>query len=321
MRRLSLSSLLILSALAGCGDGDGAASPDGGTAGTGGGGTAGAGGAGATGGVGGIAMGPCGFPEREPNETRDSATPITAGMEMRGCIGSNMDKDWYELTAPNDPAGGYYEFAFVDVGMVQLNVKLYSATDNGQIGGRQFYPNSQGSNLTLFMAAAPGQKYRLEVDDFAAARPPARYTLRTTYRKLEDAHEPNDTRDTAKAITVGAPVMAYLTAGFKGGQLREQDWEDWYSVMLAPGAAMVKVENVPSNLQVQVHVFDAAMNREVGRAIGNNDGASATAMVPMTTPGGQYRIRVTVFVPPAQAIAAMMPPDNFTRPYTLTVTQ
>jgi hypothetical protein len=267
------------------------------------------------------AVGPCGVPEMEPNDDRDHATPIAAPTMFVGCIGMPKDLDFYELTAPADAGGGYYQFAFTNVDAFDLDVSTFNAADGGLIG--RVYTTDVGTSLYTYLAVAPGQKYRLQVGSFDSPQTPMKYTLNITYMKVDDAYEPNNTMDTAKPITLATPVMAYMFEGFRTAKMDEKDIGDWYSVPAAAGNLTVTVESVPTNMTAFIEIYDSANKMEYG--YGPNDGANATATL-MGAAAGTYKI----FVHPFsfrdtfyfdQGKAATDIPVNYTHPYKLTVTQ
>jgi hypothetical protein len=312
-----------LLALAGCSSSD-SGTPDGGGGGAGGTGGDAAGGVGGAGG-GGVEAGPgmpCGVAEMEPNDSRDKAVPYTVGASVVGCVGTGDDVDFYELTAPaTDPAGGYYQGSVTDVGDGTLEVKVYSATDNSEIVGSN-YTTDAGASLFFYWAAAPGQKYRLAVSRFGGFTNPYRYTLKASYTKVNDSYEPNDTRDMARPLTLGAPLMAYFFSGFRGKDIKAEEYQDWYSVTLAAGRASFKVESVPMNVRPQIKVYDAAGGMvAVADSYNVTPGGSIITSAMIETPG-MHRVVIDVFsVEPEAGAKAMTVPESFTHPYTLTVSQ
>jgi hypothetical protein len=296
---------------------------------------AGAGGAGGGGGAGGAAgadggavdapppsgtVGPCGVPEMEPNDTRDKSVPVAAPAMFTSCFDSDDDVDYYELTAPSDP-GGYYLISLTGITDVEVDIKGFTATDNGMLA--YLYAQAGGQDLHTYLATSAGQKYRLAVSSFAGWKAPSKYTMKITYMKVDDTYEPNNTRDTAKPITLGTPVMAYIHDGFITSQVDDEDVRDWYTVTAAAGNLTATVENVPMNLDAWVEIVDAA--GKLDYAYSSNKGANATLTV-MNVAAGTFRISVKPFVVPGdlffgQSKLMGQVPDSFTRPYKLTVSQ
>jgi hypothetical protein len=284
--------------------------------------------------LGDVPVGPCGFqdPNEPSNDMRETATPLTPGVPVQGCVAGKtalLDSDYFELVAPNDPAGGYFQVAVTDVGPDKVAVTTYAASDNTIILN-QFAPPDPGGSANFFFSTAPGQRYRLLVAygnyEFSFKNP-FRYTIKATYTKVTDAYEPNDTRATARPITLGTPITALLFAGFTTGHGNFNDGHlgalpttDWYKVEV-PAAGIVKatVENAATDVRVFVSIHDPLGNEKVREIGGMGGGASATFM--MATPGSHY-VQVFAIDPgPTSAAAGLTVSSSFTMPYTLTVTQ
>jgi hypothetical protein len=290
--------------------------------------TGGAGGAtggagGATGGAGGGVVGPCGVLEMEPNDTQDQATPYSLGASVVACIGTAGDQDFYRFTVPNDAAGGYVVVDFTDVDPVgYLAAAVRTVSDNGEV--LSVYVGNGGQSLSLFFAVAPGQQYRLNVNDFAAFSKAYKYTLKATYTKVDDAFEPNDTRDQAKPIQIGAANSGFLFAGHTVATIPYVAYEDWYKFTLAAGNVTAKLENVPLDITGQLELFDAS-GKSVASAYEITEGASVTLTLNGAA-AGAYTLRVNPFGAgivssgKGTAVPAVVP-DHFKRPYILTVTQ
>jgi hypothetical protein len=309
--RIALLSVVGITLLVGCGSGS-SGKPGVGT-GSGGTGT----GSGGTGGTG--APGSCGVTEAEPNNTRDTATAYTAGAAVVACIGADDDVDFYQFTAPEaDVAGGYYAIAIDDVGAGYADLKMYAVSDNGEIDHE--YTDSAGASLRAFLAAAPGQQYRITVGSFSGFDLPFKYTLKATYTKVVDSYEPNDTRATAKPITLGTPVTATLFAGYRSATLDPDEYQDFYTLTLAAGTVTAKLADIPSDVYGDLKVLDADGN-EVDHSYSSTMGANVTITMKAVTAGVHF-VRAGIFTaPPDGAGKGIMLPDHFTHPYTLTVQQ
>jgi hypothetical protein len=303
--------------------------PDGGVA------TGGSGGGSGTGGAGGMGgadsgvdappsgtIGPCGVPEMEPNDKRENATPIAAPAMFTACIGTPDDVDFYELTAPNDVTGGYYFISLTGITGWTAQITAFTALDSGELG--LVYASSDGQDLNAYLAALPGQKYRLQINGFiSVGKAPAKYDVKLTYTKVEDAQEPNPTKDSAKMISLGTPLSAYMFRGLKALPAKEVDVADWYQVTATAGNVTATVEMVPANMSAYVQIFDPTGKESYGYS--GNDGANATA-TSMNGPAGTYFISVHPWsVRPVfffgQASTPTDVPDNYLHPYKLTVSQ
>ena len=268
----------------------------------------------------------CGKPvgsESEPNDNRDQATPITLGTAFTACVSSSDDHDFYKFTVPNDAAGGYVQVSATSVGPGYLDVFAYSATDNGEI--THSYGANAGANVDLYFSAAPGQTYRLDATNFTGFGNAYQYTLNAKYTPAIDLYEPNDTRASAKPITLGTPVKGLLFTGHKSGaEPIDVEYADWFSFPAIAGApVVVTLSDVPTNLLAEISLYDTGGTQLVF-ADSANAGASVTLTQPDGTTGmtGTYYVQVTAF--PVSLYAegeTSQVADNFTRQYTLNVHQ
>lgn len=275
----------------------------------------------------GTMIGPCGVVnEVEPNETRDTAAAYTFGTSINGCLdvkANPADEDWYEMTAPSDMTGGFVQVKLTNVGNGTIQGTVYAVADNGEI--RNEYSSGDGANLSLFFSAKAGAKYRVAIENIFAADAPYKYTMQTTYTKVNDAYEPNDTRAEAKAMTLGTPVNGTLFAGYSNGSAPgDDDYADWFSVTLAANKAVqVKLENVPTSLNGHLVLYDNG-GTEIAGLYSANEGASVTLDVTadkIPTAGTYYVLAKKIFVTGDAAGKGDTLPTHFTSQYKLTVTQ
>ena len=270
------------------------------------------------------------IPEMEPNEDRNQATPYTPGTTVLGSIGSATDLDFYEVTVPaDDLAGGYYQASITDVGTGRLTAIVYTASDNTVI--HQTGTTTSGASLFVYWAAAPASgaaapapKYRIQVGPAGNFSAPYSYTFKIQYTRIDDAFEPNDDRDGAKPIPLGTPITAYFFSGFKMMQVSADEYQDWFAVDLAAGMTTVALDNRVTNWRAQFDMIDSLGNPlSAARVIGSAGGASIRHMFMVTTPG-RYRASLQGYgngSTGGEAGNAMTVPDNFTKPYTLTISQ
>lgn len=283
----------MVAALAGCGGGGGGGSDGGGS-------------------------GPCGLVgEPQNNHSRDTAAALTLGTAITGCLAKGTENDWYEFTVPSDPAGGYVKVEYTNVGAFSVFSEFYNAADNGMIG--QEYADNDGQNLTLWFSVAPGNKYRVNTHSFISTSSDQKYTMKASYTKVDDTFEPNDTQATAKPLTLGTPVNAYMFTGYKGGSIGEAEYADWYSVTLAGTTINASIENVPTDVEIYMELFDAG-GTSILYEIGANPGANKTLTKTGLT-AGTYSLLLKPFAPNSSMSygKGATPPDHFTRAYKLTV--
>jgi hypothetical protein len=272
---------------------------------------------------GGMMSGPgCGLAnEPEPNDNRNLATPYTPGNSVTGCIGSMDDVDFYETTVPiGDQAGGYYEAQIADVGDGTIDVKVFTASDNAPL--LRAFTSSPGASLFFYWAGAPGATYRIAVTRLNPLTSAFRYNLRASYRKVNDTYEPNDTRDSAKPITIGTPVSAFLFTGHRAEAVDSAEFNDWYSFTLAAGTVTIKVTDVPGNVRPDVMLYDSENTMVQAAHMSNPTSGGGINVTTTVTKPGPHRLVLGTFPPaPDTAGKSMTPPDSFVKPYTLTVSQ
>ena len=265
---------------------------------------------------------PCGAADAIDNDTRDTATPYTPGTDFVGCISRAGEGDYYEFAAPAGESGdGYFTGSIVPTGGTgRPEIYMWAASDNTQI--RDIYTSDLGSTLYFYLAVAPGQKYRMLVQDFVFNKPHA-YTLRLDYHQVEDPFEPNDTRDQAAALPLNDEVEAYFFAGHKTQTIRAEEFQDWYALDLTGGTLSVTIADVATDVTATAQVFDAAGTAVGGNVSASNKGANLTMMRTIGAPG-PYKLVVSVQSTPSTAGKASQQdgvPDHFSRPYKLSATQ
>ncbi|HXU83458.1 MAG TPA: PPC domain-containing protein [Polyangia bacterium] len=284
--------------------------------------------------LGDIPVGPCGFqdPYEPTNDKRETAIQLAPGVSVQGCVAGKdptVDSDWFEVVAPNDPAGGYFQVALTDVGPDKVGVTTYAASDNTIILDGYGGPDP-GASVNVFFAAAPGQRYRLLVSygsyDFLY-KMPFRYTIRATYTKVNDTFEPNDTRAAARPIALGTPITAFLFAGFitghagfENGKMGSAPTADWYKVEASAGMVKATVDNTAGDVRTVVFIYDS-LGTERARADSVTYGAGASATVAMAVAGTYYVQVLAGDQGPISAAPRAAVSPSFTVPYTLTVSQ
>jgi hypothetical protein len=260
----------------------------------------------------------CGIDEPEPNDTRETATPYTPGTAVVACLDTRTDVDFYEMTVPaTDVAGGYFQASITDVGSATVDVRVISATDSGIILANA-YTSQRGASLFFFWAAAPGQTYRISVTRFVNSDV-ARYTFKADYVKIDDASEPNDTREQAKPLALGVATPGYFFTGYRSKEITEVEYHDWYSLTLAAAPVAIRIENVALNVQARAELVDAA-GVVVKRETAANSGSDLIVSIPVPA-AGAYRLLVWPALLPDVTGKVMAIPDSFKRAYKLTVSQ
>lgn len=263
---------------------------------------------------------PCGIEEQEPNDRPAAATPIALGAETVGCLGSETDVDYLALTAPADQTGGYLQIAVGDTGGAAPTLVIYDATGTGELG--RFGTPAAGGGPSFFVAVAPGQRYRLMIENGGALPGPATYKLMTIYTPVADTFEPNDSREAAAPITVGTPVSAFIFAGQEGAEIDPATYDDYYRFSTGAGKVTVTLENLPPNLAARLFLYRPD-GSEVARVSSGQKGGALTLATPMPVEAGDHVVSValwTATVPATLGEGTTVPPQ-MTQPYKLTVVQ
>ena len=267
-------------------------------------------------------VGPCGIPEVEPNEDRNTATPYTLNTPVVGCIGNTPDHDIYLIRVPaGDRAGGYFRGSVIpDAGGGAVSAYVTSGVDFGPIVRNESI--TAGLAIFFYWAGDADGTYYLDVTRYGGASGTAfKYTLRVDYAPIADPYEPNDTADTPVAIQLRTPITAYYYTNYNFYTIAATEFQDWYKVELAAGPVMLSVENVPLKTTLRYTVYTLTSNVNVGGKTGPNAGGSFNSMINIQDPGW-YKILIDAN-PHGDAMEAnsTVIPDSFTRPYTLKVSQ
>ena len=250
---------------------------------------------GGSGNDGAVGSGGCGF--GEPNDSRETATPITLDTPYAGLCVANEDGsdefDFYEITAPNDAAGGYVLVFITNVSAQGLaEIKVTGSQDSEQVVSA--YKTDDGANLRAWFTVSPSAKYRIAVSRFGGGGG-GRYTydLAVRYTKTVDAYEPNNSKMDAKLITKGTAIVASTAANSPRGDLIPADVEDWYKVVLTAGMVSVKVTANPADYECDVTLFDPS-GVQVDEKYVTTEGADCILDATATT-AGTYLIKQTRF--------------------------
>ena len=266
---------------------------------------------------------PCAF--GEPNDTRETAKAVDLNKTYAGLCVSHPDTtddllDFFEITAPaTDLAGGYVELSLANVSPTGLGDFIVTSEADNQVLVEN-YTTDPGGSVKAWFTVAPGAKYRIQVGRFGGQGERFSYDLLAKYTATVDAFEPNDTKETAKPITVGTPITASAVAHTANAMLSDDDQNDYYSVTLAAGDAQVKMTNVPDSYLCEVRLYQPSGDIvDQGDNYQTTKGADCTVNV-TAIPAGNYLVRVTPFS--GIVNAGKDTPETFvTGHYTLAVTQ
>ena len=265
---------------------------------------------------------PCGAAEAIDNHSRDTATLYVPGSDVVGCISDVGELDYYEFTAPAGQAGyGYFTGSIVPMGdQGRPQIYLFAANDNAEV--RNVYTSDLAASLYFYLAAAPGQTYRIRVQDFIDDTRYA-YTLRLDYHEVADRFEPNDTREQASALPLDDEIAAYFFAGHKAKDVTADEYADWYALELSEGTLSVNIADVATDVAATAQLFDAS-GTMVGGSSSSSDAGVNLSMTRTIDAAGPYKLLVGIRIAPYSTAGTKQPgvvPDHFTRPYELIATQ
>ncbi|MDR0568198.1 MAG: DVUA0089 family protein [Spirochaetaceae bacterium] len=177
----------------------------------------------------------------EPNNDRETATTIELNAPVSGSFQSSDDEDWYVLTIPD--GGGY--LVVLTEGRMDTIITVYNAE-----GAELAEDDDSGSGLNARSSVlVPGGTVYIRVREVDGDR--GAYTLRTQVREpgVSDAFEPDDTRETAKAIAPGAEQSRTFTAA---------DDADWAKFTVAePGVYEIRAYAAEGDLDTYIELYDS----------------------------------------------------------------
>jgi hypothetical protein len=300
--------------------------PGGGTA-SGGSGAASASGAaagspGPSGGAGGQGNQSC-APETTTNDDASHATPLAFRSEVKACLQTANDQDFYQFTAASTPAQGQCLLVKItSVGAAGgVRATVWSAADDAKVmmgaDALSAYGDA-GKNAYLWFNAQAGATFRLQIDAYGTPSGAVPYSLVIEDTPVPDQYEPNDNLAGAKPITVGTPVQAYMLAGneYSSG-IPATAWDDWYQLTLPTQTASVALTNLAPELTGQVTLYDG-LGTQLGGKYSSTGGSSVVYERPVTA--GDYYVKVSPWFPPdVGGGGSPILPAYVTQPYTLTV--
>jgi len=257
--------------------------------------------------------------ESEPNGERTQPMPFPVGSTVQAAFLDSSDHDYYELSAPaEDLAGGYFEFAITDIPDGEMTIAVQSTVNFANV----LTSNTAQVGVSRFghFATAPGEKYLLWMRPKAGTKYPYDYKVQIKYTKAIDSAEPNDTRLTARPLSVGDVANNLLFTGYRAAAISSYD--DWYAVDLAAGPYTALLTQVAASTNAMAYVWNSAGSRLTGDTEGNR-GGDVTFSGTIST-AGTYYFQVTAYDNPSAAAVTPAPgtiPAHFTQPYAFSVTQ
>lgn len=201
---------------------------------------------------------------RDIYETDSRENPLAAAIGdswIDRTIHSSNDEDWFLIV----PASGGL-LSMESSGDMDTYMELYddsgSLLDEDDDGG-------DSANAAIEYFAEAGIRYILKVRGYSSDT--GRYRFRVTLREIDDGlMEPNDTRETASAISPNGSVGAFFSSG---------DDVDWYRLDISSAAQLLVYTE--GRLDTLLTLYDSR-----GNEIADNDDS-----------GDGYNARISLFVP------------------------
>lgn len=229
----------------------------------------------------------------EDNDTRATATPLTAGIALDGVT---CDDDWFSLPvkvgetvtadATFSHAGGDVDIALYDPAGTFV-ASSTSVTDNESVS--HFATTTGTYAVRVYGYNGAQNSYSIEMN--RSACPP------------DDPFENNDTRATATALAFGSPVT---------GRACPSD-DDWYSFTLAAGQHVVATTDFAhADGDVDIQLYDpSGVARAASTSVSDDESLSHIAATAGTWSvrvygfnGAQNGYTLTVTTPPAPRVRA-----------------
>jgi hypothetical protein len=256
----------------------------------------------------------------EPNDTAEVPGTLPAGQDFSGCIPNGRDYDRLELVAPAD---GYYTGGLVALSQGQADVEVDDATNKRNLM-RSLYSKQPGTPIFFHFTAKAGQKYQVLVHSWFGRKGWFKYTLNLGFQPVVDAHEPNDTSEQAKAISLGTPVQGYFFYVDDGVFLSTGDnLRDYYAATLQPGMATFRVDDVPADVTPTLTVRDPMGTIVSSAFIRGTEGTNIMATAPITM-AGVHKLELSFYGSGprnGEVMTRDQVPPSFKQPYKLLVSQ
>jgi len=215
--------------------------------------------------------------DTEPNNKLETASPVPVAKRVKANILPRKDVDLYWLPVAHQGALG------VRVGPVpkELEVALRVLNSEGKVIRNYVRPAKRGSATEAVVDLKGRGTYYLELHDWGnTARSAEPYQLELSFTRTADDTEPNDSRETASAISIGEVIKANI--------LPRRD-VDLYQVSVdKAGTLGVDVSAVPAELEVALRVMDADGKVVRSYVRPEQRGAPTKATVELSVPGIYY---------------------------------
>ena len=190
--------------------------------------------------------------ETVENNDREHAVPLPPTASIFLTTG---DEDWFKVEAPSDGRAHVIELDVKQQAGLRTFVRALAGEDYAELGGQAL---QAGVSTSVFLTVGPGTTTLIQFTPWGATEKPGgkRAEVALEVRAEDDAHEPNNTRETAAPISLNTDVSAQIMIPFASAA--EQVAMDWYSVPLEVGPASVNVSAAPGGGRIRIMRYNAA---------------------------------------------------------------
>ncbi len=250
----------------------------------------------------------------EPNDDMDSAYKIYPGQSVKAYISERDDKDYFLIPTDSLPVQGGVLIFSLEPFPMEPSLKIYN---HDRVEVAYAYEPTEGANLHIWLAVKSGTFYYALVEAWGGwteELSSKSYTFSVSYIEVPDPYEPNDNLSEATPIEIDSTYHPYMFAGEPSSL---EDYADCFSFKTASGTLYVRVEDVPDDVAIEVHLYDAN-GAEIAYTYESTCGASIT--LTREVESGDYFIKVRPFLSLSWYGKGEDLPSHVTKPYTLKVT-
>jgi len=260
--------------------------------------------------------------------------PTEAGGNFDNAWSDSEDRDEYQFTVPNDPAGGYVTIQFTTPAPVRPWLNLTYQQHGAAIssGGTS---DGNPHEITVVFEVAASQTYWLEVFEFLSVpdeQHPWPYQLSWSFTSRPDCYEPNNGTPNSwpgptatsreiplEEIIEATSIAGHLAASIAGGDEHNYDWFDF--TLASQTELSIGTLMVPTDQRIKMRLWD--QNGTARMDTGNPELGGLAQAGPTTLSPGTYFLEVSPFV---RGFGSARPslgepiPSHFDRSYQLVVT-
>ena len=219
----------------------------------------------------------------EPNDTRETATPIASGSPLVSYISSSGDVDFYHFSLSSAqhiridlivPAAANYAVALhQEFSAVRDPVEMYVADNPGTgVNERLEWTLEPGNYWIVVRVGSPSPAYD----------PDGSYTLTLTAPLTGDTFEPNNTIATATCLPLATTISSHKFT------LNDADW---YRIGITAEAHLLIELDVPDTQDYNLSLYNAAGSLVAGGGIGTSPPGTDKRIL-MTVAAGTYYVLV-----------------------------